>query len=105
MTVHVGVVGLGYWRFGWNSILSFWLAYVATRPLGASFADWMGKPHSVGGLGWGDGTVAVALAIAIFGLVAYLGLTARDVQGVRRGQHVGDGIRLRAMEPSPERAD
>ncbi|MGI8754205.1 MAG: COG4705 family protein [Acidimicrobiales bacterium] len=35
---------LAYWRAGMNAIFAFWFAYIATRPLGASFADWMGKP-------------------------------------------------------------
>ena len=76
----IAVPAFGYWRAGWNPILCFWLAYVATRPLGASFADWMGKPHSAGGLGWGDGTVALVLTLAIVSLVAYLTVTRRDVQ-------------------------
>ena len=76
----IAVPALGYWRLGWNPILCFWLAYVATRPLGASFADWMGKPQSAGGLGWGDGTVALILTFAIVCLVAYLTVTRRDVQ-------------------------
>lgn len=76
----IAVPAVGYFRFGWNPILSFWIAYVATRPLGASFADWMGKPHSAGGLGWGDGTVALALTFAIVCLVGYLTVTRRDVQ-------------------------
>jgi uncharacterized membrane-anchored protein len=81
----IAVPAIGYWRFHWNPILSFWIAYVATRPLGASFADWMGKPQSVGGLGWGDGTVALALTVMIFCLVAFLAITRRDVQTARRG--------------------
>jgi uncharacterized membrane-anchored protein len=76
----IAVPALGYWRLGWNPILCFWIAYVVTRPLGASFADWMGKPQSAGGLGWGDGTVAVVLTSAIVCLVAYLTVTRRDVQ-------------------------
>jgi uncharacterized membrane-anchored protein len=76
----IAVPAVGYFRFGWNPILSFWIAYVATRPLGASFADWMGKPRSAGGLGWGDGTVALALTFAIVCLVGYLTVTRRDVQ-------------------------
>lgn len=80
----IAVPAIGYWRFGWNAVFSFWFAYVATRPLGASFADWMGKPQGVGGLGWGSGTVALALAIMIFCLVAYLAITHRDVQSVAR---------------------
>ncbi len=78
----IAIPAVGYWRFGWNPIFSFWFAYVATRPLGASFADWMSKPKSVGGLGLGDGPVALALTVTIFCLVAYLAITRADVQGV-----------------------
>jgi uncharacterized membrane-anchored protein len=80
----IAVPAVGYWRFGWNAIFSFWFAYVATRPLGASFADWMGKPQSAGGLGWGDGTVALVLTALIFCLVAFLAVTRLDVQAGRR---------------------
>jgi uncharacterized membrane-anchored protein len=83
----IAVPAIGYWRFHWNPILSFWIAYVATRPLGASFADWMGKPQSAGGLGWGDGTVALALTVLIFCWVAFLAITRRDVQSARREPH------------------
>ena len=76
----IAIPAFGYWRLHWNAIFSFWFAYVATRPLGASFADWMGKSRTVGGLGWGDGRVALALALAIFCLVAFLALTRRDLQ-------------------------
>jgi uncharacterized membrane-anchored protein len=101
----IAVPAIGYFRFGWNPILSFWLAYVATRPLGASFADWIGKPQSVGGLGWGDGPVAIGLTIAIFCLVAFLAITHRDVQGTRRAAHADNGRRARRFEPAPDRAD
>jgi uncharacterized membrane-anchored protein len=67
------------WRFlGWNAVFSFWFAYVLTRPLGASFADWLGKSKSGGGLGWGDGPVAFALAAAIAVLVGYVSVTRSD---------------------------
>ncbi|HEV3388772.1 MAG TPA: hypothetical protein VG057_07145 [Solirubrobacteraceae bacterium] len=101
----IALPAIGYFRFGWNPILSFWLAYVATRPLGASFADWIGKPQSVGGLGWGDGPVAIGLTIAIFCLVAFLAITHRDVQGTRRAAHADNGRRARRFEPAPDRAD
>ncbi len=95
----IAIPTIGYWRLGWNPILSFWFAYVATRPLGASFADWMSKPHSVGGLGWGDGTVALALTILIFCLVAYLAITHRDVQSAgQRLRHHQDEARV-PVEP------
>lgn len=76
----IAIPALGYWRLRWNSIFCFWFAYVATRPLGASFADWAGKPKTGGGLGFGDGTVTVTLGMAIFLLVAYLTASRRDVQ-------------------------
>ena len=53
--VVLAVPAIGYWKFHWNPILSFWFAYIATRPVGASLADWMGKAPHEGGLGWGAG--------------------------------------------------
>lgn len=76
----ITVPAIGYWRFHWNPILAFWCAYVLTRPLGASFADWMGKPVSSGGLGWGQGRVSLTLTAIIVCLVAYLSITRKDVQ-------------------------
>jgi uncharacterized membrane-anchored protein len=40
----IAVPAVAYWRFGMNAVLAFWFAYIVTRPLGASFADWMGGP-------------------------------------------------------------
>jgi uncharacterized membrane-anchored protein len=80
----IAVPAIGYRWLGWNAIFCFWFAYVATRPLGASVADWLGKPSALGGLGLGDGPVALVLALMIFGLVAYLAVTRRDVQSTVR---------------------
>jgi uncharacterized membrane-anchored protein len=74
------IPAIGYRWLHMNAILAFWFAYVITRPLGASFADWLGKPHSVHGLGYGDGTVALVLTALIFCLVAFLAITRADVQ-------------------------
>jgi uncharacterized membrane-anchored protein len=72
---------LGWWRWRLNNVVAFWFAYVITRPLGASFADWLGKPHSIGhGLGFGDGPVAGLATVAIVALVAYVASTRRDIQ-------------------------
>ncbi len=69
------------WRiFTWNPILAFWWAYVMTRPLGASVADWLGKPVVAGGLGLGQGLVTAVFALAIAALVAHLAKTRLDVQ-------------------------
>ncbi|HYS41773.1 MAG TPA: hypothetical protein VEO01_39660 [Pseudonocardiaceae bacterium] len=70
----------GYRWLRWNSILAFWFAYVLTRPLGASVADWLGKPTDLGGLGVGGGPVSLVLALLIAGFVTYLSVTRRDVQ-------------------------
>lgn len=74
------VPALGYRFLRWNPIFSFWFAYVVTRPLGASVADWLGKPTEVGGLGLGDGWVSLVFAVLIVGCVAYLARTRRDVR-------------------------
>jgi uncharacterized membrane-anchored protein len=76
----ITIPAIGYRWLNWNPVLSFWFAYVVTRPLGASFADWVGKAPSVSGLGWGDGRVSLALTLLIVCLVAYLAITRRDVQ-------------------------
>jgi uncharacterized membrane-anchored protein len=78
--VLIAIPAIGYRWLGWNPILSFWCAYVLTRPLGASVADWLGKARSFGGLGWGDGPVAFALTGMIAVLVTYLAITRSDVQ-------------------------
>jgi uncharacterized membrane-anchored protein len=101
----IAVPAVGYFRFGWNPILSFWIAYVATRPLGASFADWMGKPHSAGGLGWGDGAVALILTAAIACLVGYLTVTRRDLQAAGDAARHGREPTLLRLDPSPETVD
>ncbi len=76
------IPAIGYRWFNLNEIVAFWFAYVVTRPLGASFADWMGKPTSHGGLGWGDGTVSVLLTILIVICVVYLSITKKDAKAV-----------------------
>jgi Repeat of Unknown Function (DUF347) len=63
-----------------NATVAFWTAYVRTRPLGASFADYFGKPTSAGGLGLGDGLVGGGLLAVIVVLVTYLGVTKVDVR-------------------------
>jgi uncharacterized membrane-anchored protein len=75
------VPAVGYWRFGLNGVFAFWFAYIVTRPLGASFADWWAVSPQRGGLGLGYGPVSLMLGTVIVGFVAYLSVTGRDVQG------------------------
>ncbi|HEV3287406.1 MAG TPA: hypothetical protein VG123_00275, partial [Streptosporangiaceae bacterium] len=60
-------------------IVAFWSAYVVTRPLGASLADWVSVPHWRGGLGFGWGTVSVVLTLIIIGFVGYLAISGKDI--------------------------
>ena len=66
--------------FGLNEAFTFWFAYIFTRPLGASYADWLGVPQSLGGLNYGRGTVAITLTIVIIAWVAYLSVSKVDVE-------------------------
>jgi uncharacterized membrane-anchored protein len=101
----IAIPALGYFRFGMNSILAFWFAYVVTRPLGASFADWLGKPSESGGLGVGNGVVSLLLAAAIAGFVAYLSATGKDTPAEARASRRRErGAALVEPEPLPEEA-
>jgi uncharacterized membrane-anchored protein len=77
--VVIAVPYVGYRWFGLNAIVAFWFAYIVTRPLGASFADWLAWPPSVGGLGFGHGPVSLVSAIIIIGLVGYMAVSHKDV--------------------------
>ena len=65
-----------------RTVLTFWTAYVLTRPLGASVADYLGKPTHNGGVGVGSGEVTVILAALIAAVVLYLTVTRIDVEGL-----------------------
>jgi len=79
-SIAFAVVAVAHWRFGLNPILAFWICYVLTRPVGASFADYVAFPHSVGGLGVGHGPVALFLTFLIVVFVGYLTVTRKDVE-------------------------
>lgn len=72
--------------FGLNEVVAFWFAYIITRPLGASYADWLGVPPSLSGLNFGRGTVAIALTLVIIAWVAYLSISKVDVERAREPQ-------------------
>jgi len=70
---------VGYWKFKFNGIFAFWFAYILTRPIGASFADWMGVSQARSGLGLGTGLISLILLILIVALVGYVTITHEDV--------------------------
>jgi uncharacterized membrane-anchored protein len=84
----IAIPAIAWWRFDMNAILAFWIAYILTRPLGASFADWFAVSPAKGGLGLGAGPVSLVLALAILGFVAFLARTRIDVKGLQ-GSHAG----------------
>lgn len=74
----IGLVALAHYQFKLNTVLSFWIAYILTRPFGASLGDFLSQPRNNGGLGLGTvGTSAIFL-ITIFVLVIYLTKTTID---------------------------
>jgi uncharacterized membrane-anchored protein len=74
------IPAVGYWLFGLNEIVAFWVVYILTRPIGASFADWMGKSKNVGSLGWGDSRVSIVLTIIIIFFVGYMIFSHREAK-------------------------
>ena len=68
----IALVTLLYCKFGLNAVVAFWLAYILTRPLGASLGDLMSQPTSDGGLGLGTVMTSAAFLIVILGLVVFM---------------------------------
>src|SRR5579859_5959906 len=83
-TLVFAAVAVAHWKFRLNPILAFWIAYVLTRPVGASFADYVAFPTSVGGLDVGHGPVALVLTILIVIFVGHLTRTRLDIEDPRQ---------------------
>jgi uncharacterized membrane-anchored protein len=66
------------WRLGMGPVLSFWLAYILTRPLGANIGDYLSADHSEGGLGLGTLITSVIFLGTILATVIYLTVTRID---------------------------
>ena len=79
------VIGLTYWayRLGGNPILTFWIAYIVTRPLGASTGDFLSQPISAGGLALGTVGTSLLFLAAILGMVVFMTARERQVVAVR----------------------
>lgn len=75
----IGAAALARYAFKANAVLTFWIAYILTRPFGASFGDLLSQPVAEGGLGLGTVSTSVIFLAVIALLVAYLTATRRDV--------------------------
>ncbi|MCW2514741.1 MAG: putative rane-anchored protein [Mycobacterium sp.] len=87
-TVVMAVPALGYCRFRLNSVIAFWWAYIVTRPLGASVADWLSKPTQSGGRGFGDGPVAAVLLELALVLITVAAVRRRNTAGAWAGSQL-----------------
>ena len=67
----IAVIAVAY-RLGANAVLAFWLAYILTRPLGASLGDLLSQSRTYGGLGMGTIVTSIAFLVVIVGLVAFV---------------------------------
>jgi uncharacterized membrane-anchored protein len=74
----IAAIAVAHFRFGLGAVLSFWLAYVLTRPLGASIGDYLSQSSKNGGLGLGTTGTSYLFLACILGLVGYLAVTKRD---------------------------
>jgi uncharacterized membrane-anchored protein len=74
------IPAIGWWKFNLNPVFAFWFAYIDTRPIGASFADWFSKPHNITGLNFGDGHTSACALVVFIALVAYATVTEHGLQ-------------------------
>lgn len=70
----IASLALGYFTLGLDPILGFWLAYILTRPLGASFGDLMSQPPEYGGMGLGTTITSAAFLTIILAIVGLMTL-------------------------------
>jgi uncharacterized membrane-anchored protein len=74
----IAAVAIAHLRFKLGPILSFWIAYILTRPMGASIGDYLSQPRSDGGLGLGTTVTSFIFLALISATVAYLAVTKKD---------------------------
>ena len=75
----IAVTTIAFYRFNLNAVLAFWIAYIVTRPLGASLGDLFSQLGKDGGLGFGTSVTSSLFLVTIVALVVYLSITKRDV--------------------------
>ena len=79
----IAAAASAYYVLGADAILAFWVVYIVTRPLGASFGDWLSQPAAAGGMALGPVVTSAAFLTAIVALVSYLSVTRRDAVGAQ----------------------
>ena len=74
----IALVALSHFAFRVNAVLAFWIAYILTRPFGASIGDYLSQARTDGGLGLGTVVTSALFLVTILALVIYLAVTRRD---------------------------
>jgi uncharacterized membrane-anchored protein len=101
----IAVIAIAHFRFKLNAILAFWLAYILTRPLGASIGDYLSQPVEETGLGLGTILTSVIFLVTILALVVYLTVTKKDLEVVTPEEaHLRRQAELRDAQPLEEPA-
>jgi uncharacterized membrane-anchored protein len=95
-------VPLVAWKLGANPVLTFWVAYILTRPIGASFADYLGMPKASGGLGIGHGPVSLVTIALVVGSIWYLARTGKDQPQVPAAELTRNGLAFAGDGYRPE---
>ena len=80
----IAAVAVAHFALGLDAVWSFWIAYILTRPLGASIGDYLSQPTAGGGLGLGTVVTSVLFLAVILGLVVFLTVTRKDVSEPER---------------------
>jgi len=75
----IATVAGAHYRFNLNAVAAFWIAYILTRPLGASLGDLLAQPRSAGGVGLGTTATSAIFLVAILLVVTFLSVTRKDV--------------------------
>jgi uncharacterized membrane-anchored protein len=97
----IAVVALAYYGFKMNGILAFWLAYILTRPMGASFGDLLSQPVANGGLGFGTVVTSLMFLGCIAGIIAYMTLTREGLESGRSDDSDREGKQENALFVEP----
>lgn len=91
-TAVILIPAVARWQMGLNGITAFWMSYVVTRPLGASFSDYISKPQELSGINFGNGPTAIVFAVAVALLVSYLAVARPDIQAAADIDHREPGL-------------
>lgn len=76
----IGIITLSYYLFKANAVVSFWFAYILTRPLGASFGDYLSQPAANGGLALGTSNTSITFLLVILSLIFYLTISRKEIR-------------------------